>query len=246
MPDPYGPLAPVYDGMARDPGIKALYRRWRETLLAAARERGLRGRVLVDLACGTGNSTVPWSRRRGWTVVGVDRSAAMLRVARAKSKAVRWVRQDLVTLNLGLQADFATCHFDALNHVLDAADLERVFARVGATLRPGGLFQFDLNTAHWLRWLAGRDKLFKVGPHWFTASNSYDGKTGVATFNQLWFVRRGRLFERRLVTVRERAFSDAAIRRMLTSGGMRLVRVDTQVEIDGRPMRKLYLAEKRR
>jgi trans-aconitate methyltransferase len=51
--------------------------------------------VLVDLACGTGNSTVPWTLRRGLHVVGVDSSEAVLRVARRKSPAVRWYREDL-------------------------------------------------------------------------------------------------------------------------------------------------------
>lgn len=126
-------------------------------------------------------------------MIGVDRSAAMLRVARQKTRAVRWVRQELTELKLGVRADFVTCHFDALNHVFDTRDLGRVFARVAATLRSGGLFQFDLNTVQMLRWLAVREKLFRVGPHWFTATNAYDEKSGLATFNQHWFIKRGPL-----------------------------------------------------
>jgi ubiquinone/menaquinone biosynthesis C-methylase UbiE len=244
MRDPYAHLAPVYDAMAADPGIKVFYRRWRDSLLTAARERGIRGRILVDLACGTGNSTIPWAHRPGWTVIGVDRSAAMLRVARAKSKAVRWVRQDITGLALDVEADFVTCHFDALNHVLDERNLRRVFRHVAAVLRPGGLFQFDLNTVHMLRWLSDREKLLHAGPHWFTAFNAYDSKTGVATFNQMWFIRRGRQFERCLVTVHERAFADAAIRRMLDDAGLRLLKIEPQVAIDGKPMRKLFLAQR--
>ncbi len=246
MRDPYGPLAPLYDGMARDSGIRVFYPRWRKSLLAAAKERGVPVRVVVDIACGTGNSAIPWSRRRGCRVIGVDRSAAMLRVARRKSRAVRWLRQELTQLDPGVRADLVTCHFDALNHVLRTADLGRVFARVAATLRPGGLFQFDLNTVNMLRWLNGREKLCRVRPHWFTASNTYDEKSGIATFSQHWFIRRGRLFERRLVVVHERAFTDVEIRRRLASVGLRLLRVKTQVHIERKPARKLYLAEKPR
>ena len=244
MRDPYAALAPVYDGMSRDPAIRRFYGLWREALLAAAKQRRVTGSVLVDLACGTGNSTIPWARKRGWTVIGVDRSAAMLREARRKSREVRWVRQDAVSLSLDVQADFVTCHFDALNHILDDRDLQRAFRRVAATLRPGGLFQFDLNTAHMLRWLHGREKLFRVGPHWFTASNVYDEKSGIASFSQHWFIKTGRLFERHLIVVRERSFTDAEIKRVLAACGMKLLRVDTQVRIDGKPMRKLYLAER--
>jgi ubiquinone/menaquinone biosynthesis C-methylase UbiE len=82
---------------------------------------------MVDLACGTGNTTIPLTRRRGWTVIGVDRSEAMLREARKKSRRVRWYRQDLRKLDLKERADVVTCHFDALSHILVPQDLQRVF-----------------------------------------------------------------------------------------------------------------------
>jgi SAM-dependent methyltransferase len=244
MRDPYAGLAPLYDGMARDPAIRAFYGEWRRALLEAVRERGLRVRVLVDLACGTGNSTLPWTRYRSWTLVGVDRSEAMLRQARAKSGRVRWYRQDMTRLRVPERADLVTCHFDALNHVLDEVDLERVFANVAATLRVGGLFQFDLNTLHMLQWLGGREKLFRVGRHLFTASNEFDARTDIATFHQVWFVRTGRLYERRDVTVRERAYADKDLRAMLQRAGLRLLKVTVQRRIGTLPTRKHYLAVK--
>ena len=242
MRDPYASLAEHFDEMARDPALRAFYAEWRRALLEAVRQRGLRVRVLVDLACGTGNSTVPWTRHRSWTVVGVDQSEAMLRRARAKSGRVRWYRQDMTRLRIPERADLVTCHFDALNHVLDPADLERVFANVAATLRVGGLFQFDLNTAQMLRWLGGREKLFRVGRHVFTASNEFDARTGIATFRQVWFVRKGRLYERRDITVRERSYADKDLRAMLRRAGLRPLKVTVQRRVGNAPSRKLYLA----
>jgi ubiquinone/menaquinone biosynthesis C-methylase UbiE len=230
--------------MTADPGIQALYAEWRRLLLDAAAARGIRPRVVVDLACGTGNSTVSWAGARTRTVIGVDVSDAMLRVARRKSARVRWVRQDLTRLRLDVQADLATCHFDALNHVLDAGDLQRVFARVARLLRPGGLFQFDLNTRFMLEWLSTSEKLFRVGPHSFTAYNAFDAASGIATFNQLWFVKQGRLYRKVLVSVRTRAYEDAALRRMLRGAGLRLEHVAVQRRLKGRPIRKVYLAMK--
>lgn len=243
MRDPYAVLAPVYDAMAADPGIAAFYGAWRATLKSAARDRGVRLRVLVDVACGTGNSTIPWTRERGVnTVIGVDRSAAMLAVARKKSAIVRWLRQDIRRLRLDVEADAVTCHFDALNHLLTEDDLGDAFRRVAAALRPGGLFQFDLNTVHWMRWLNGREKLFAVGRHVFTATNDYDESSGIATFRQLWFVKTGRLYARHDVRVLERAFTDRVVRRLLAAAGLRLERVTVQTAIAGKPVRKLYLA----
>ena len=242
MRDDYRDLAPLYDGMAADKGIRSFYGEWRRHLLDAARERGLRLRVLVDLACGTGNSTIPWTRRRGLSVVGVDRSEAMLRVARSKSAHVRWYKQDLTRLRIRERADAVTCHFDALNHVLRTEDLQRVFSNVATILNVGGLFQFDLNTVHMLRWLNGRDKLFLVGSNIFTATNTFDKATGIATFRQLWFVPRGRLYAFHDVVVRERAYSDTQLRAMLRAAGLRLAQGKVQRTLEGRPVRKLYLA----
>ncbi len=242
MKDQYATLAPLYDLMAAEAGVRALYRGFRRALLGAARERGVAIRTLVDLACGTGNTAIPWTRRRGVTVIGVDLSPAMLREARRKSRAVRWHRQDITRLRLPVCADAVTCHFDALNHILDARSLQRAFAGAGRILRPGGLFVFDLTTEAWFRWLNGREKVFRVGPHLLVAANEFDPGSGIATFRHAWFVRKGRLFEKRDVTVRERAYPDAEVRRLLRAAGFRVAAVTTQAALDGRPMRLLYTA----
>ena len=80
--DPYEGVADVYDQLAADPALQKFYLYWRILLLQSISERGLKVRTLVDLMCGTGNSTIPWTRRAGWSIVGVDGSAAMLRQAR--------------------------------------------------------------------------------------------------------------------------------------------------------------------
>jgi len=244
--DAYAKLASLYDLFAADEAIQACYREWREALLSAIEERKLCVRTLVDLACGTGNSTIPWTTaRRTWSIVGVDGSPAMLREARRKSLRVRWVHQDLRELDLGIRADVVTCHFDALNHLVAPGDLAKAFAGVSRLLDDGGLFAFDMNTVHWLRWLDGREKLYRIGPHVMTASNSFDERSGVATFRQLWFVKNGRLYERRDVEVRERAYATTELRAMLQKAGLRLVKSTAQSEIDGTPIRMLYLAVKK-
>ena len=245
MADPYVPLAPRYDRMVSDPAIRALYREFRQALTAEAAARGLRPRVIVDLACGTGNTAIPWARARGRTVIGVDRSEAMLRVARRKSRRVRWVKQDLTRLALDVTADAVTCHFDALNHVLEADDLASIFERTARHLRPGGVFLFDLNTRFFLEFLGTSEKLFRAGPDVFMAYNAFDEETGVATFNQLWFARSGTLYRKLLVTVKERSFEDAELRGMLRAAGLRLEAVRTMRRLKGRPIRKLYVAVRR-
>ncbi|HQR45083.1 MAG TPA: class I SAM-dependent methyltransferase [Thermoanaerobaculia bacterium] len=245
MRDPYRPLAPRYDRMAADPGIRALYRDLLRAVTAAAAAHRIRPRVIVDLACGTGNTAIPWAGGRGRTVVGVDASEAMLRVARRKSRRVRWVRQDLTDLSLDVTADVATCFGDALCHILEARDLQRVFRNTAKLLRPGGVFLFDLNTRFCLEFLGTSEKLFRAGPDVFMATNAFDRKTGLATFRQLWFVRQGTLYRRVPVTVKTRSYEDAEIRRMLRAAGLRLEKISVLRRLKGRPFRKLYVAVRR-
>jgi hypothetical protein len=97
-----------------------------------------------------------------------------------------------------------------------------------------------------LRWVGIYEKLFPVGRNYFMAYNEYDRRTRIATFHQLWFVRQGRLYERRHVRVRERAYSTADIRRMLRRAGLRLLSLDTEREVEGKPSRLFFLAGKPR
>jgi ubiquinone/menaquinone biosynthesis C-methylase UbiE len=242
MADQYASIAPLYDDLAALPGVREFYAEWRRALLEAARTNGVVIRTLVDLACGTGNTAIPWAERRGWTVVGVDASAAMLRVARRKSRAVRWSHQDLSRFRMDRRADAVTCHGDALNHLLDARHLARAFRTAAALLEDGGVFLFDLNTAAFMRWVNGRQTMFRAGRNLCIASNAFDQARGIATFHHTWFVANGRMFAKREVTVRERAYADSDVRRMLRAAGFKVASVTTQRKIDGQPSRLLYTA----
>ena len=242
--DQYFNFADLYDSETDNSDTQAFYREWRDSLLEAVRQYRINVGVIVDLACGTGNTTVPWTNRHGWKVVGVDASAAMLREARRKTKRVQWYRQDLRALNLKERADVVTCHFDALDHILAPRDLQHVFNGVADLLNEGGLFQFDMNTAHWFRWLSVHEKLFRIGADYFMASNEYDSRRRIVTFHQLWFVRKGRLYEKREVKVNERAYTVAEIRHMVKIAGLRLLTLKTQRKLEGKPIRLLYLVRK--
>src|SRR5215216_7107442 len=78
----YDVLAPAYDvltaGHAHDAWLRAIER------LALA--HGLRGRRLLDVACGTGKSFEPLLRR-GYEVTACDGSPAMVAHARARAGA---------------------------------------------------------------------------------------------------------------------------------------------------------------
>ena len=90
--------------------------------------------VTVDAACGTGRHSLHLASR-GHRVIGVDSSADMLGVARAKLPEGDWRVGDLHDLPVAdAEADLVVCAL-ALTHVPDLAPVFAEFARV---LRPGG------------------------------------------------------------------------------------------------------------
>ncbi|MEX2500746.1 MAG: methyltransferase domain-containing protein [Trueperaceae bacterium] len=143
---PFTRLADVYDAIMVD----VPYDDWVAFLLREATARGFAGGRLLDVACGTGNATVP-VRQRGFGVDGVDGSDAMLAVARRKLPEVRFVHGDLRRFATGRRYALAYAIFDALNNLLADDDFVRAARRVRRHLLPGGLFAFDCNTRQGLR-----------------------------------------------------------------------------------------------
>jgi SAM-dependent methyltransferase len=90
--------------------------------------------VALDAACGTGRHSA-YLAARGHAVVGVDSSADMLEVARAKVPAARFTDGDVTALPLpDDHADLVVCAL-ALAHL---PDLRPAFAELARVLRPGG------------------------------------------------------------------------------------------------------------
>jgi len=104
----------------------------------------LRNKSVLDLACGTGRWLEKFLALDAKVAIGVDRSAAMLGVARRKSR----IRQSLVEgacdrLPFSYASfDLAVCSF-ALGHIADLDALAREIARV--TRNGGDVFVSDLH-----------------------------------------------------------------------------------------------------
>src|SRR2546429_9330527 len=110
--DAYDAFADRYDAFTWDHD----YEDWVSTLEEVARAHGLTGDRVLDVACGTGKSLLPWLER-GYRVVGCDLSAGML--ARAGGKVgdrARLEGADMRRLPPGRPADPVTCLGDSVNY----------------------------------------------------------------------------------------------------------------------------------
>jgi predicted TPR repeat methyltransferase len=137
----YSRLAGVYDEIVIDP----CHGQWASFLdeLWNADPEGV-GSVL-DLCCGTGLLAGELTAR-GYRVVGVDASEAMLALARERlGPKVVLSRMTLPDLVVGGGFDAAVCTFDGLNY-LTPKELRLTLDAVAGSLRPAGWLVFDLHT----------------------------------------------------------------------------------------------------
>ena len=90
--------------------------------------------VVLDVGCGTGAASVAFQQLTGATVWAIDRSSEMLRYARRKSTAVRFVRADARRL------PFSDARFDfayALLLIHHLADVPGFFRELYRVMRDG-------------------------------------------------------------------------------------------------------------
>lgn len=115
----------------------------------ALRVRGIleqlapRARRILELGTGTGGHAAHLSE--WYEIVGLERSAPMLAIARSKlaRKPVHLVHADIGrTPSFGSGFDAAFSLFHVLNYLKDTS-LEAVLRRVARSLAPGGVFVFD-------------------------------------------------------------------------------------------------------
>ena len=102
----------------------------------------LRGRTILDLACGEGFYTRRFKRAGAAEATGVDISRAMIELAEAEEKArpigCRYVCADAAAYEPGAGADIVTAVY-LLNYARNQSELEGFCRACFAALRPGGL-----------------------------------------------------------------------------------------------------------
>lgn len=114
-----------------------------EQLLQWLRRNDVKPRNAMDLACGTG-ILCEILHKSGIQASGMDFSAGMIDIARSSNPEIHYDVADMITYCPEAQFDLVTCTGDAINHISDLADVERIFRNVYAYTSPGGYFIFDI------------------------------------------------------------------------------------------------------
>ncbi len=121
------------------------YRREIDFLVKLLDRYGVKGRRILEVACGTGTHTKLLAAR-GYKVTGVDLSQEQLAVARRKLRGrAEFVRGDMRDLDSAVEGtyDCVICFFSSISYNLTVADLRKTLQGFHRHLEPGGITVFD-------------------------------------------------------------------------------------------------------
>ena len=140
--------AEFYDTLYQDKD----YERECDFIEAAFKKNGRRVKTILDLGCGTGGHALILSRR-GYQVVGVDRSREMIGIATRKAKeeakgkkkkpSVEFVQGDIAGINLHRKFDAVISMFAVMSYQTRNASIAGACSVAASHLASGGLFIFD-------------------------------------------------------------------------------------------------------
>ncbi len=178
--------------------------------------------MVADLACGTGNLTLPLAKR-GYDMIGVDKSADMLSIAREKcgSPDVLFLNQDMTKLDLYGTADAFLCMIDGINYVLSPHSLLNMFTRIKKCfLNPGGIVIFDISSEYKLSHIIGSNTFIRnEDKTFYTWENRFLKNLKISDMYLNFFVKEGKRYRRFSERHLQRAYSADEIKSILKKAG---------------------------
>jgi SAM-dependent methyltransferase len=177
-------------------------------------------RSVLDLCCGTGVAAFSFCEA-GWEVVGIDRSAGMLSIARERLAAyldsgrARLIEASATAFDPQGPLGAGICLDGPLNHLETPGELATCFAVVHESLYPGARFVFDLyEPGHFRRHWAKRSRV-EEGEVEVERSGEWDEGARAGTFRVA-----GRVGEARVEqSLWSRTFTSAEVSGALREAG---------------------------
>lgn len=171
--------------------------------------------AILDLGCGYGRHAIPLAQR-GYIVVGVDYSKALLREAEKKAKKervnIKFLKQDFTYLHIpNIKFDLAVCLFTTFGYFHTLREHRQFLQTVHRHLKPSGLFFIDVRST------AGLNDALKNDEPNAQIRQSYDPKT------HRWIM--VRKLEKENIVSSVRIFTLDEIEKLLTKTGFKIQRV---------------------
>lgn len=195
--------------------------------------------LVCDLACGTGNITIPMAKR-GYDMTGVDISGDMLNIAREKAEGldILFLNQSLTDLDLYGTMGAFLCMIDGLNYILPPRSLLKLFTRIKTCfIDNGGLFIFDISTEYKLKHVIGSNTFVHSDKDiFYTWQNHFIEKNKLSDMFLTFFVKDSDKYSRFEERHIQKAHSVSTLTSLLKKAGFKTV--DTYDELTFNPPKK--------
>ena len=196
------------------------------------------GSIVLDLACGTGNITLPLLKC-GYDMIGVDLSGDMLNIARNKKGGdkVLWLCQDMRSFELYGTVGAVVCCLDSINYLTSRNGLSKCFSLVHNYLDPNGIFIFDVNTPYKFEHIYGNNHYILEDDGIYCGwQNYFDKKSGLCDFELSFFYENGDGSYTCLdETQTERCYSIKTVTDLLIKNGFEIIKIISDFE--GSPLK---------
>lgn len=243
----YTKFARLYDSLMNS---DVNYEQWADYIENLFDKYGKAPNLVCDLACGTGNITLPLSQR-GYEMIGVDRSFDMLSIAREKAQDLSldamFLEQDLKKLDLYGSCDAFLCMIDGFNYILNPNSLYKIAKRIKTCfLEPDGIFIFDLSSRYKLEKYIGNNTFVHDGDDIFYVwENKFYDNTKLCEMYLNFFVKSKKGYQRFGERHLQRAYTEEEIRKIFLSAGFSQVDAYSPLTFDApkpEDMRIVYVA----
>lgn len=192
----YDEFSKIYDILMEEVD----YENWAKYIIQLFEKSGIVPKKILDLACGTGNISIPLSKA-GYNVYGVDISESMLTIADNKARLnrqnIRFIKQDIRDLNLSGKFDAIICACDGINYILKEDELVKTFLSLYKLLNKDGIFIFDISSFYKIKYILGNNTFFEEKNNiCYCWENEFDESTSIITMRLNFFTPKDKLYHR--------------------------------------------------
>lgn len=194
--------------------------------LDIAEKFSFKGKEILDLGCGTGNSMLPLLKK-GFNVEGIDYSVEMLNIAKEKlgNYMPKLYNYDISNFNIEKSFDLIISVDDVINHLTTIEKLDNCFRTVSETLVNSGLFIFDVNTLNTFESFFNEKTIIEANNDTFIFDSVFTDKNAVANITTFSKLKDSDLYDKIKYSVNERYFSYEEISELLEKNGLKLLEV---------------------
>ena len=187
-------------------------------------EHNLNPKIICDLACGTGNITLPLAKR-GYEMIAIDKSVQMLNEASKKAHKenldILFLNQSITKLDLYGTCDAFLCMIDGINYVLTPSSLIEMFSKIKQCfLNPGGVLIFDISTEYKLSKVIGNNTfIYDSKDIFYSWENKYYSDKKICDMYLNFFIEKKHTYKRFSEHHLQRAYSVEEIKYALIKAG---------------------------